>query len=143
MPAKAGPVILEFYKVAARRQLMSRISLRVAATAAFLLTSAFVALAQAGGGTDSDFRYYHRPGMMWGGDQWGGFGMVLGPIFMILVLIGVIAGTVYLLKVFGVATMGSRETGGDGKALSILKERYARGEIDSKEFEERKRLLAD
>ncbi|KAB2950469.1 MAG: SHOCT domain-containing protein [Rhizobiaceae bacterium] len=81
--------------------------------------------------------------MMWGGDQWGGFGMVLGPIFMILVLIGVVAGTVYLLKVFGTAAAGSKENGGDGKALNILKERYARGEIDSKEFEERKRLLAD
>ncbi len=122
---------------------MSRISFRVAATAAFLLTSTFVALAQAGGGTDSDFRYYHGPGMMWGGDQWGGFGMVLGPIFMILVLIGVVAGTVYLLRMFGVAAPGTKESGGDGKALNILKERYARGEIDSKEFEERKRLLAD
>jgi putative membrane protein len=69
--------------------------------------------------------------------------MVLGPIFMILVLIGVVAGTVYLLRMFGVATPGAKENGGDGRALNILKERYARGEIDSKEFEERKRLLAD
>lgn len=121
---------------------MPRHSLWLAGSATILLTTSVLALAQGGSGTDNDFRYYHGPGMMWG-DQWGGFGMVLGPIFMILVLIGVVAGTVYLLKMFGVAAAGSRENGGSGRALDILKERYARGEIDSREFEERKRLLAD
>jgi len=32
--------------------------------------------------------------------------------------------------------------GGDDGAMAVLRERYARGEIDAAEFEERKRTLA-
>ena len=68
--------------------------------------------------------------------------MVLGPIFMILVLVGIVAAVIYLMR-----QMGSDFAPGAGqtssRALDILKERYARGEIDSKEFDERKKLLSD
>ena len=84
--------------------------------------------------------YQYGHGMMWGGDQWGGFGMVLGPIFMILVLAGIIAAVIYVMRHMGSGT-GTGQT--HDRAYVILKERYARGEIDSKEFDERKKLLND
>lgn len=68
--------------------------------------------------------------------------MVLGPIFMILVLVGIVAAVIYVMR-----HMGSGFVPGTGQSSSrahdILKERYARGEIDSKEFDERKKLLSD
>jgi putative membrane protein len=90
-----------------------------------------------------DFRYYHGPGMMWGGDYWGGFGMVLGPIFMVLLLVGLVVGIFLVLRALGLTSSGVMSNRPADSALAILKERYARGEIDSKEFEERKRLLVD
>ncbi len=81
--------------------------------------------------------------MMWGSSQWGGFGMVLGPIFMILIVVGIVAGVIYLLRLFGAAGPGGTGHAGHDRALSLLKERYAKGEIDSAEFAERKKHLDD
>ena len=100
-------------------------------------------LAQVGEIPGRNAPYFRGHDMMWGGGQWGGFGMVLGPIFMILILVGIIAAVIYVLRLsgaFGVAS-GSHQV--HDRALALLKERYAKGEIDSKEFEERKKLLAD
>ncbi|MBS3908541.1 MAG: SHOCT domain-containing protein [Actinobacteria bacterium] len=79
--------------------------------------------------------------MMWGWD--GGFGF--GGVFMLFVMVlfwGLfIAGIVYLVKVLGGSgTAPAREPGGN-KALDILKERYARGEIDTEEYTTKKREL--
>ena len=52
-----------------------------------------------------------------------------------------IAGIVYLVKVLSSGgTAPAREPGGT-KALDILKERYARGEIDTEEYTAKKREL--
>lgn len=104
--------------------------------------SAGVALAQQG----SDDRYRYGPGMMWHDGYGGGFGMFFGPIFMILILAAIVIGVVWLLRATGAlgsSAGAAAPTDTSNKALDILKERFAKGEIDAKEFDERKRLLSD
>lgn len=70
------------------------------------------------------------PWMMTGFGGW----WIMGIIW--LVVIGLIVWfVVYLARGSGTTTTSS--TGGDVKALDILKTRYARGEIDKKEYEEK------
>jgi len=83
----------------------------------------------------------HGRAFMWG---WGGMGF--GPIFMILVLAAVVVLVVLLIRWLG--GLGREAPGPHitprGKSpIEILKERYARGEIDKEEFEERRRTLDD
>lgn len=101
------------------------------------------AMALAGDIPDRNGPYYYGHDMMWGGGQWGGFGMVLGPIFMILIVVGIVAGIIYLLRLFGAAGPAVSSHAAHDRALALLKERYAKGEIDSAEFTERKKLLED
>jgi putative membrane protein len=86
---------------------------------------------------------YWGPGMMWGGG--GMFHMFFGFLMMILFL-AVLVGAVVLLvrwlsssgnSLFGPGGQSSR------RALEILKERLAKGEIDVAEFEERRRALGE
>ena len=73
----------------------------------------------------------------WDGHGWGGMG--LGMLLFWGLLIG---GIVMLVKCFsGSGDCGKRERG--KSALDILQERYARGEIERDEFEQKKRDLED
>jgi putative membrane protein len=83
----------------------------------------------------------HGPGMMWDGG-WGWM-MLLGPLMMILFVAAII-----VLVVIALRWLGGQPTHGAGPPagrtpLDILKERFARGEIDKAEFEERRRVLGE
>ena len=76
--------------------------------------------------------------MMEGMGFGSGSGMYFGMFFWILILIGIVALVVWAVQRSGGQTVvAPNET-----ALDILKKRYAKGEIDKEEFEERKRLVS-
>ncbi len=110
---------------------MTRISdVTAAAAAAFGPASAWAAEARVE-------PYGWSSQMMWG---WGWYGMIFGPLFMILFFALVIA--VAALLVRWIAGPWQTHQPPPGRtALDILKERFARGEIDKEEFEERRRIL--
>ena len=78
---------------------------------------------------------------MWGwGWGWGWGGTIFGPI-MVIVFIALIVGAVVLvLRWMGLG--GSPAARGEKNARHILDERFARGEIDKDEYEERRQVLS-
>lgn len=77
---------------------------------------------------------YGHP-MMWGGDS--GFIGGLFTIFWIFVLVVAIIALVRYMRHGKVGHWHS------GSALGILRERFAKGEIDTAEFQERKKALEE
>ena len=72
---------------------------------------------------------------MMGGGMMGG---MIWPMLLVMLLVGVlvVAGIVFLVRQFSTAGTGTKST-----ALNILQERYARGELDHEDYQERRRLL--
>ena len=100
-----------------------------------VLTPWNLALAQGGRYDD----WHMGPGMM-GGWGMGWFGGIFMMIFWVLILVGL----VFLIKWLIQSTSRGKleEGGGAGRALDILKERYARGEIDKAENKTKKADLS-
>jgi putative membrane protein len=101
----------------------------------FSLPSVFLAmpaLAQYGG-----YRGWEMgPGMI----GWGLMGW-FGPLMMLVFWAAVIVAIVFLIRWIAHSTKGTPDSKGGESALEILKKRYARGEINKEEFEEKKRDL--
>jgi putative membrane protein len=75
--------------------------------------------------------------MGWGGMPFGGWtGGIIMLIFWVLVIVGIIVLIKYLVS----EGMSANKKTGDN-AMDILKSRYAKGEIDKKEFEEKMKDL--
>ena len=85
----------------------------------------------------------HGHGTMWGG--WGWAGMIFGSIMMIAVLAVIVVVVVLIFRWLrgGYPPTQTGMPHAERTALDTLKERFASGEIDSEEFEEKRRLLSD
>ena len=79
--------------------------------------------------------------MMWGynGYGFGGIGMGYGSLLFRGLIIAAVA---LLARGFGARRGAGEHSPSDKSALDILRERYARGEIDKAEFDEKRRDLA-
>lgn len=88
-------------------------------------------------------RHAYGPHMMdWGG---GWYGMILGAVMMIFVLAAAIALVVLFVRWLGGPWRGaeSHRMLPERTPLEILKMRFARGEMDKQEYEDRRRVLGD
>ncbi len=78
-------------------------------------------------------------GFMNGGEGFMGWGgMFFGPLVMIGFLVLIVWAVIALVKQAGGGGSSRRDS---GDALAILKERFAAGDIDKKEYEEKRALL--
>ena len=105
------------------------------ATAGVLLLSPALAVAQ----EIPSHPYYG--GHMWGNGMWGGG--IFGPLMMIFYIVLLVGVIVIVVRWLSGSSLGGNlpasQAGGD--AMEILKKRFARGEIDKDEFDERRRTL--
>ena len=78
-------------------------------------------------------------GMMgnWGYGMMGGYGF-LNIFFWILIIVGIVLLVVWLVR----RAPQWQQVRGEESAMEILKKRYARGEIDREEFEEKKNMIS-
>jgi putative membrane protein len=123
---------------------------RLVAFAVFAI-AALPALAQQQGPTQNvptpppfPYGYGH---MMWGGPGWGWHPfMIAEPIFMVFAILGIMAIFVWLVR-WAVHGFPFYRHGfhhflhGRSTALDILEERFAKGEIDKAEFEDKRRAI--
>lgn len=104
---------------------------------AVLLVALFAVsgIAAAHGGDDG---LHHHDGTMGSHDGWmGGAGWVWGPLFVLVLLALPLVAVLLLLRERG------DSGGGEDDALAVLRRRYATGEIDDEEFEQRRQRLQE
>jgi putative membrane protein len=82
--------------------------------------------------------------MGWGNHDYGMWGTGwFGWILMIIFWVAVIIGVMMLIRYLWSAQKQGPSTPDGTDPMRFLKERYAKGDIDKEEFEERKRILEE
>ena len=76
----------------------------------------------------------------WDGISAPWYGMVVGPVMMIAVVVLTVLIVAWALHAFGLGWKSDPQPG--GTPLDVLKLRLARGEIDLAEFDARRKVLA-
>lgn len=84
-----------------------------------------------------------QSGYWYDGWAWGSGHMVFGGLMMLLFWGALIAVIVFVVRWVIGGNSSKESTAVKNKGLQILQERFARGEIEKEEFEERKRLLSE
>ena len=83
---------------------------------------------------DDDFYSHHMMGYF----DWGIGGIIMMGFFWIFVIAIIVLVIQYIIK-----NQNQIDRGSNKNALNILEERYAKGEIEKKEFEEKKKDLSE
>ncbi len=113
------------------------------------LSMATMAWADTAPGNDGANPVPYGYGPMWGhgwGHPWGGGwgpGAAFHPFFAIFALIGLVLVVTWVVRLITHGSIRAHHLGGPGggRALEILEERFARGEIGKEEFEDKRRTI--
>ncbi|HLS25344.1 MAG TPA: amino acid acetyltransferase [Beutenbergiaceae bacterium] len=80
--------------------------------------------------------------MQWNWDHMGPWSMVRGWLFLALLIVGlVVLGAVLVRLLIGRGQRHDPRPSGRSRARKVLDERYARGEINGTDYDERRRRL--
>lgn len=123
-----------------------RLPLRLAAVAVLTAVAppVLAATEPAPGGGGIGFGYGYGPHMMWWEGGWNT--MFLGPFLMILIFAAIVVLAALALRAFGPARRDPAQhpmARRPSRALDILQERFARGEIDEAEYHARRKVLGN
>lgn len=83
--------------------------------------------------------YYGRHMM----GEYGWFGWLMGPVMMLVFLAIATAVIVLVVRALGGFSRNNSVPTAHTDAVGTLKERFARGEIDKEEFEEKRKILGE
>ena len=76
----------------------------------------------------------------WDGSSAPWYGMIFGPIMMIVFIVLTVLIITWALRAFGLGWQSDSQK--ENTPLDTLKHRFARGEIDRVEYEDRKKVLS-
>lgn len=77
-----------------------------------------------------------------GSHMMGSGGWIMGPLMMLIFFALLVGAVVLIVRLIGGSSGGVRDRQPD-RSLEILRERFARGEIDAEEFDARRKTLGE
>ncbi|MCS6758866.1 MAG: SHOCT domain-containing protein [Candidatus Devosia euplotis] len=109
----------------------------IGAFAAAMTLTGGAAMAQAPTAPET---YAYGPRMMWWGGGWEG--VFFGPLFMLLFVVAAVLIVLFVARLPGGLWQGTAQSPSK-TPIDILKDRFARGEIDKADYEERCGVLGE